>query len=243
MTALLVMAVAPANSIRMQTPPPPIPELIARIIEYPSDFIVDTFRSLSLPTLISIAMPALFFYLNYVCSPQSLSREARQRLGILLIVVPLLAYLFVAASFAPSAYGQSYPVARARFIGRVLLTGAFLVEGALLGTLAAQLKCFQSTYLRGAAALILILLALYPLRTAWRVSGDIPVYQQRAAAWDVRDAEMRALQAQGERDLIVRFLRTERTQDLGDHTDFRLNRCASILYGVDSIIAMPGKNK
>lgn len=243
LAALIVMGVAPANSIRMQTPPPPLPELISRIILYPCYFIVDTFQTLPLPTLLSIAVPALFFYVKYTHSPESFSKEQRNRLGILLVAVLIFTYLFIAASFAPSAYGQSYPVPRARFIGRVLLTGAFMTEGALLGMLAAQAKLFQSAYLRGFATLALIILVLYPLHTAWRVSGDIPVYRQRAAAWDLRESEIRALRAAGYRDLTIRFLSRQPTQDLGDQADFRLNRCAAALYGVDSIVAVPMKKK
>jgi len=241
LTALIVMALAPANSIRMQTPPPPFPELVARIVYYPSYFIIDTFRALPTPTLVSMVVPALLFYVKYGCASQSLTKEGRNRLGILLFLLPLLTYLFIAASFAPSAYGQSYPAPRARFIGRLLLTGAFITEGAVLGSLTAQIKLFQSTYVRGFATLALIILALYPLRTVWRISEEIPVYQQRAAAWDLRESEIRTLQAEGNKDLIVRFLSKEQIQDLGDHADFRLNRCAAALYGVDSIIAVPMK--
>jgi hypothetical protein len=239
LTALLVMGLAPANSIRMQTPPPPLPELILRVINYPAYFIVDTFRTLPLPTFISIALPAVLFHGTY--AQQSPSKEARNRLGILLLLVLILTYLFIAASFAPSAYGQSYPAPRARFIGRLLLTGAFMMEGALLGVLAAQVTFFQSTYVRGFGTVLLVLLALYPLRTAWRLFPEIPVYQQRAAGWDARESEIYRLKAEGVQDLTVRFLSAERIQDLGDHTDFRLNRCAAVLYGVDSIVARPIK--
>ncbi len=85
----------------------------------------------------------------------------------------------------------------------------------------------------------MLILALYPLRTVSRLFEDVPVYQQRAAAWDLRESEIRALKAEGVQDLVVRFLRGESTQDLGDHTNFRLNRCAAALYGVNSIIAVP----
>ena len=243
LTALIVMALAPANSIRMQTPPPPLLELVLRIISYPSDFIIDTLRTLPLPTLISVAVPALLFYVKYTHSSHGLSKEARTRFGILLILVLMLAYLFIAASFAPSAYGQSYPAPRARFIGRVVLTAAFMVEGALLGSLAAQIKgtFFESASVRGFAMFALVVLTLYPLRTAWRVSEEISIYQERAAAWDLRESEIYALKAEGKQDLIVRFLRKERIQDLGDHADFRLNRCAAALYGVDSIVAVPAE--
>ena len=245
LTALIVLALAPANSIRMQTAPPGLFELISRIIDYPIYFIVDTPRALPLPTLVSIALPAVLFYGKYAHPSQTLSKEARNRLGILLIVVVALAYLFIAASFAPSAYGQSYPAARARFAGRVLMTGALMMEGALLGALAAQARTsfFQSVYFRGFAILAFMILALYPLRTAARLADDIPGYQQRAVAWDLRESEIRTLQAQGDKDLIVRFLSKERIQDLGDHVDFRLNRCAAALYGVNSIIAVPMKKQ
>ena len=239
--ALLVMAFAPANSLRMQTPPPPLPELLSRIVSYPSFFILDTLRTLPLPTLLSVAVTALVFYVQYMHPSAALSAQARSRLGILLIAVLLLAYLLIAASFAPSAYGQSYPAPRARFIGRVVMTAALMAEGALLGALVAQVKIqfLQSVSARGFAALILMILMLYPLRTIQRLSMEIPAYQQRAAAWDAREAEIHRLKEAGVRDLVVPFLSDEVSQDLGDRTGFRLNRCASILYGVDSILAVP----
>lgn len=239
MSALLVMAVAPANSIRMTTPPPPLPELLLRIIEYPLSFILDTLRALPIPTLVSVVIPALLFYGKYAQSPETLSRFSRNRLGILMIAVLLFAYLFIAASFAPSAYGQSYPVPRARFGGRVLMTIALITEGVLLGILAVQARTLQSTYLRSFAIVALLLLAFYPLRTAERLAEEVPLYQQRAAAWDSRESEIKTLKADGVQDLIIRFLRGEKIQDLGDHSNFRLNRCAATLYGVNSIVAVP----
>ena len=244
LVALIVMAVAPANALRTQTATPGLIELVSRIITYPSYFIVDTLRTYPVPTLISIVVPALLFYVKYSHVSQRLSRETLNRLGILMIVILLLTYLFIAAGFAPSAYGQSYPVPRARFIGRVIMTIALVMEGALLGTLASQWKgIFQPAAVQRFAAFALILLMLYPLRNAGRILGEIPVYQQRAAAWDARESEIRAMKAEGQTDLVVRFLSSERLQDLGDHTGFRLNRCAAILYGVDSIVAVPMKDK
>ena len=163
------------------------------------------------------------------------------RTRVFTLVVLALAYLWIAASFAPSAYGQSYPAPRARFIGRLLMTGALMTEGALLGVLAAKAwrKISHATLVRGLAAFGFLLAALYPLRTAWRISSEIPTYQQRAAAWDGRDAEIRALKAQGARDLVVRFLPEVEIQDLGDRTGYRLNRCAAALYGVNTIVAVP----
>jgi hypothetical protein len=245
LTALIIMAAAPANALRTQTATPGLIELVSRIIYYPLFFILDTLRAYPIPTLASVIVSALLFYVKYRYGARDLSQEARNRLGILMIIVLLLTYLFIAAGFAPSAYGQSYPVPRARFIGRVLMTTAFITEGALLGVLFSQIKSnfFQSTAFHGVATLVLIVLMLYPLRTAWRMAGEIPVYRERAAAWDAREIEIKAMKADGQTDLVVRFLSKERLQDLGDHKGFRLNRCAAALYGVNTIVAVPMHNK
>jgi hypothetical protein len=217
LAALIIMALAPANAIRTQTATPGLVELVSRLVYYPSYFILDTLRAFPIPTLVSIVLPMLLFYVKYTGTSEDLSREARNRLGILMIAVLLLTYIFISAGFAPSAYGQSYPVPRARFIGRVLMTMALTTEGAVL--------------------------MFYPLRTTGRTYAEIPVYQERAAAWDARETEIKALKAKGETDLVVRFLSEERMQDLGDHSGFRLNRCAAALYGVKSIVAVPVQDK
>jgi Family of unknown function (DUF6056) len=239
--ALIVMALAPANSLRLQTAPPGLLELVSGILIHPLEFIVDTLRTLPIPTLISVLMTVVFFYVKYSYSSQNFSKETRNRLILLMIAVLFLMYLLISANFAPSVYGQSYPIPRARFAGRMLMTSALMINGALLGVLAANTGTtfFRSIYFRRFAMLALILLVLYPLRGAWRTATEIPTYQQRAAAWDLRDSEIRALQAQGIQDLVVRFLPDEKLQDLGDRTGFRLNRCASIIYGVNSILAVP----
>ena len=244
LAALVIMALAPANAIRTETATPGLVEMVSRLIYYPSYFILDTLRAFPIPTLVSIILPTLLFYVKYTSTSQNLSREARNRLGILMIVVLLLTYLFIAAGFAPSAYGQSYPVPRARFIGRVLMTMALITEGILLGILASQIRInLRPTALHGFALFALGILMIYPLRTVSRTFAEIPVYQQRAAAWDARESEIKALKANGETDLVVRFLSEERMQDLGDHRGFRLNRCAAALYGVNSIVAVPMQDK
>jgi hypothetical protein len=245
LTAFAVMAFAPANALRMQTPPPPLLELVSRIISYPSHFIAGTFRTLPIPTIISIFVPALLFYVKYAYVQPNPSRAAHNGLGLLMLLVLMLAYLFIAASFAPSAYGQSYPVPRARFAARVIMTIALMTEGALIGVWAAQVrtKLVQSAMIRNFAILVLAILALYPLRTAWRTAEDIPVFQERAAVWDAREAEILAMKADGQQTLVVRFLSEAPIQDLGDHKGYRLNRCAAALYGVTTIVAVPMGDK
>ena len=239
--ALAVLALAPANAIRLGTPPPGLIELILKTFQYPIEFIVDVFRSLPVPTLLTFILPGVIFYVKYSSPNGVFSKPSQKRVGILLIVVSIVSYLLIAASFAPSVYGQSFPVPRARFTGVVIFTCALMMNGALIGILIANTvaNTNSSSLLHRAAILFLMLLTLYPLRTASRMTAEIPVYRQRALAWDARDEKIRALAAGGERDLRIPFLSGEVTQDLGDRTEFRLNRCASMIYGVDSILALP----
>lgn len=241
--ALILMAVSPSFSTYPQKEYPSFFEFTRRVITYPFQFIVDTLQTLPLPTIMSVAIPTLLFFIKYVDDSPVDSKTSRIKLGILMLIVLLLSYLLIAASFAPSAYGSSYPMGRARFAGRWIMTIALMLEGSLLGLWLTGVRAtiVEPVRFRFWATLMLALLAMYPLRAAWRVFGEIPAYQQRAAAWDLRDTEIRALKAQGVQDLTVRFLSGELVQDLGDQANFRLNRCAAVIYGVDSIVARPMK--
>lgn len=239
--ALLLLGLAPANAIRLETAPPGLTDLILRTFKFPLEFILDVFRSSPVSNLMTFLIPAVLFYGLYTRPDRTDSTPDARWIAFLIIAISLFSYLLIAASFAPSVYGQSFPVARARFAGRVILTCALMANGALIGILLAGMKTKQpvSTFLYRLAIFSLMLLTFYPLRTASRVIADVPAYQQRASAWDARDARIRDLQASGERNLRVPFLGEEIIQDLGDRTGFRLNRCASSLYGVDSILALP----
>lgn len=241
--ALTVLALAPANSLRLGNTESNLFQLIWNIFYSTFQFAIDQVQTLPLPVLFNIAIPALLFYVRYSGSSETASNKAQMRLVFSLLVILLIGYLLITASFAPSVYGQSFPAERARFAGVVLFSCTLMAVGALMGILAAKSgwMSFQSRLLQTSAILLFVLLSLYPLRTAWRVAADVPVYQQRAAAWDERDAQIRAMKADGIQDLTIPFLSNDAVQDLGDRREFRLNRCASNLYGVNSILTLPMK--
>lgn len=238
--ALVTLALAPANSIRLGSSAPGLTELVVRTMRYPFDFILYDLRSFPTPTVVSVLIPALFFFTGDSKSIPARSDLNKRRLIVWLIAGAALAYLLIAASFAPSVYGQNYPIARARFAGRVILTADLMFLGAMLGILFANLssRISQASKLRIVALPMLFLLSFYPLWTSQRVAEDIPLFQQRAQAWDERDTLIRSLKAEGVREVVVPRLPMEVIQDLQDRPRFRLNRCASLLYGVDTILAV-----
>jgi hypothetical protein len=156
--------------------------------------------------------------------------------------VPLVQYLLVAASFAPSAYGESYPAERAQIIGRVVMTTTLLVEGALLGILCASYSASfaRREWLFLLGGLTLLLLAFYPLRAGLSMLAEVPDYRERTTIWDRRESEIYDSVAAGERDLVVRYLPTrEGIKELDATTKHWVNQCAAQYYGVDSIRSVP----
>jgi hypothetical protein len=240
---LIVLALAPANSLRLGETESNLLLLAWKIFASTFDFAIDSVQTVPLPALFNVAIPAVFFYIQYSGAKDNLSNSKQKRLALLIPLVLLIGYVLIAASFAPSVYGQSFPAARARFAGVVLLSCTFMATGALMGILVARsgITLFRFPLFQTSAIILFAVISIYPLRTAWRVAQEIPAYQDRAAAWDARDAMMRTLKAEGVQDLTIPFLSNDPVQDLGDRSDFRLNRCASRLYGVNSILTLPMK--
>jgi hypothetical protein len=238
--ALVVMAISPANSFRLNNAvPPTLPILLSRTFRYGFDFVLNSFRTLPLPTLFTVLMPFLIFY-NLYASPIPVLTPIQRKLAlIMLAVIPTLSYLLIVASFLPSVYGQSFPVERARFSGQVSLVAGLMIEAALLGSLSAQ---FSRINLKLASSILLAVAALYPLRAAWISLADVPIYRARAAAWDMREAQIYESRAQGQTDLIVfQFDGLEGIKEMDVNANHWVNRCAAKYYKVDSIRAIPDK--
>ncbi len=237
--ALIVMALAPGNSLRLGTPPPAIPLLIERTALYSLQFIHDSIDTLPLATTVSVAVSAFLFYPLFACAP-ALSSRQNARLAILLVLTPVLMYGMIAASFAPSVYGQAYPVERARFAGRWMMTSAALLEGGCLGILVAQWRPLRSHSLWvNVASAALAVLAIYPLRAAATVlASDLPYARRWSTAWDARQAMIYEQKASGQEAIVVPQLPGfEHVKELDPRPTVWVNRCAAGFYGVKSISA------
>ena len=241
--ALVVMAVSPANSFRLDNAAPPtLPILFSRTFQYGFDFILNSFRTLPLPTLFTVLMPFLIFYNLYASPIPALTPTQRNRALIILAVIPILSYLLTVASFLPSVYGQSFPVERARFTGQLCLVAGLMIEASLLGSLFAQYRprITITLSLKLVSAILLAVAALYPMRAAWIAIADIPVYRARAAKWDAREAQIYSLRKQGQTDIMVKQLDgVEGVKEMDVKANHWVNRCAAEYYEVNSIRAVP----
>ncbi len=241
LAALLVMALSPANAFRLGTPPPPVPELVSLTLRYTIEYIAGAFRNQPLPSLVSFLV-TFFLFFNRYNKNSKLSADRKKHLILFLGFLPILVFILIAASFAPSVYGQGFPLERARFSGTVIYAAGFMGIGGLTGLLAAQSRpnFLSESLLTWMMISLFLLIILYPLRHAWLTIGLIPEYRDRGAAWDARDAYIMELKAQGQIDLLIPQLDgVYGIKEMDVEATHWVNRCAAVYYDVNSIRAIP----
>ncbi len=239
-SALAVMAFSPAITGLGEDTPSFI-EWIQRTGGYTYFFLLDTLKVLPIPLFLSFICPALFIFLNSE-SFQGLSSISNELIKKIAIALPCLLTLLIAAGFSTSAYGQSFPVERARFFAHLLITVTLVFEGVLLGIWlsSTKWKIFNTKYVEYASILALVILAVYPFRAFLQVMQDVPEYSARAQEWDRRDAHIYVLRDLGQTDLLVpQFDGIYGVKELDSLPEHWVNRCAAAYYGVNSIRAIP----
>ncbi|MEW5939153.1 MAG: DUF6056 family protein [Chloroflexota bacterium] len=235
--AMVGMLITPANMIR-QADPPSIFTVLQRAFTFGLQFLSEAARLLKIPALFALGAGALIGYTSVTHG--GMDKPSARANVIALIVVPLLTYLLIVASFAPSAYGQSYPLERVRFPAHSLLVISLLLEGGLIGLLVARISLPR--WITNLAVLALLVAAFYPLWVTRNNLAFLPDFQTRAAQWDFRDARIRDLAASGEKEIVVWQLPgIENVKDLDTRKGHWINYCAAIYYGVDTIAAPQGQ--
>lgn len=233
--SLGLMAFSPANAIRSSAAPIAIPIFIQRVATFPFSFILDTLKTLPLPSFITILSAFLIFGSVIQYLPKHFKKKKNIYWGLAL--TPLIMYALIALSFAPSAYALSYPDARVRFPARVIMTFALFFEGGLLGTLFMSIRPPKQASKRHLfISLILMGIALYPLRGAWQAYQSIPSYQAYANAWDTRDAYIRTKKENGIMNIAVPPIDgMAGIKEFDIDPKHWVNQAAALYYGVDTI--------
>ncbi|HUH98545.1 MAG TPA: DUF6056 family protein [Anaerolineales bacterium] len=236
--ALVVLMASPGNSFRIRTARPDLLILGYKTFLATLEFVLDSFSILPLPSIVSIAIPLLLWYSLFAAAP-ALSSARRRVLFYVAAAIPILGYGLIAASFAPSVYGQAFPAERARFIGRLLMTAALMSEGACLGSLLAQWRVRWLPISSTLAMIFFALSAVYPLRAAWTVLQDKePYYRTWSSVWDRRQEQIMTDKSKGVEDVVsFQIYSIEGIGELGADPKSWINVCAAHFYGVHSISA------
>ncbi len=242
--AISIMAVSPGTSNRlgriMDNPPIYNPiALSGDVILYTSQFILDVFKSYPLLVLVAVAVSCGIVILAFSTSGQDVARIPASRLRWALLIVPVVVFIVIGFSYAPSAFVRTFPAARARYASHFILMLGLMIEGGLLGILVAQTRSIVSrNWVRITVAILLIGLIVHPLRAAPRVYLLHYEYQNFATKWDARHALIRQAVADGETDLVV--VQLDAPGGVGEYKgnpkDW-INRCVARFYGLNSIVA------
>ena len=234
--ALIVMFLAPANAMRINEEngsPAPIQVLI-RALGYAFLFLRISVTTLPVPIIALVGISLLLSYLFFIGREKG---SFDPRFNWVFLLIPLLAYALIFASFAPSAYGQSYPVERVRFPAHFILTVAFTSLGICAGYVLSYVKL--PVFTRYAVAVLTFIALLYPF---WMMRQPLATYEFRrlfALRWDEREQMIYDYKAEGQTDIVIPALDGyEGTKELDVRPFFWVNGCAAQVYDVHSITAI-----
>lgn len=236
LTALVVMFLAPANEVRIndENGSPGMTVALLRALEYSLFYLRISVTTLPVPIIALLGISGLVSYLFFAGQAKG---KLDPRFYWVFLLLPILTYALVFASFAPSAYGQSYPVERVRFPAHFVLTITLSAFGICAGYVLSFVKL--PAFTRYVAVALAVISLLYPF---WMMRQPLATYEFRrlfALRWDEREQMIYAFKAEGQTELVIPGLDGyEGTKELDVRPYFWVNQCAARVYGVDSISAI-----
>jgi hypothetical protein len=236
---LLAMLLSPAVEGMAQEKELNIPLVLGTSFLYSYQFMLDGIRTQPLPNFIAAFLPFALTWLHRQFHTDESNIDQKRLIRIWMLALPVLVWILIAAGFAPSVYGQSFPVERMRFLARTLLTATFMVEGVLFALSLNQIQ-FRQNLMAGVAIVFAVIAIAYPLRTAVNIIRDVlPEYQYRAEIWDMRNAFIARRISEGERNLFIPgFGGVNGVKEIDNNPAHWINGCAAQFYSVDSIQAV-----
>jgi len=238
--AMILLIASPTTSYRMG-----LYEGTASLAEFPRLLIYYTYEFLALNILNSTLTHLVIFGTLLTAGTLTFSStDIRIKTGLWLAVCFLIAILtlvFVAASYSPSIYiEQGPPAPRTGIIPQFIFILGY-------GLIALISGIYFRQYIHGQRATWLLLAMLllcyaYSARSVMTSAQKIPLYAERAAAWDERDLQIREAKEQSILEINVRGIDGLPVGGIRDFVDSRgsgfwVNKCAARYYGVDAIYA------
>ena len=199
--SLIVLVSSPAIPYRMKSysEPTPLAELPALVLKLGLDFVEYFVNDLPVPTLVILITAGCLGLLF----TDAKTMPDLKKLGKWLGVVAIIAYLLISASHAPSAYiEQGPPEARGLLPARYLFIVTLMIFGWAGGAFVKSKT--QNKFVLLMAVFIFGLSLAYTGRSILIVNRRTPIYQERAAIWDVRNERIITAQAQGVMEIDVR---------------------------------------
>ena len=168
-----------------------------------------------------------------------LVKAGKTHLFVLLASPLAVIYAFGLLGVRPGTYLEPvYPELRTYLFAHPFTSLVVILLALAAAVMAAWLSRRQKAFYWPALLLAGVFL-LQPLFAARTAAYELPDYQLRGQMWDFRDAQIRELKAQGQRDITVQALNSWAViTELQANPDHWVNHCAADYYGVDQITAV-----
>jgi hypothetical protein len=245
--ALLVVILAPGNAVRLSAMParPHLFPLIRIAVTNSITFIYIFLKDYAFQSIQVVLASLLITYAIYG-RDKDLPKLRPSSLTLALFLAPIVATLLILAVCTPSAYAESsYPEARVLIEARFIMVALTLIEGILIGMAFSQLHQWAQEpaprLLQSFAALLFLLISLYPLYDARKTYTEIPLYKGRAAVWDAYNTLIRASLQQGVLDVNIEDSQATSSDEFSGLMNLTpdsgnwVNRCAASFYGLDHL--------
>ena len=240
LAGFLVMVFSPAISNVARDKSPDLALVFLYSFEYALVFIVDSLRVVPLPLLVAFLSPLILTWRWKQGLDKTVPNPDIRKTLLWMIALPLLAWLLIAAGFAPSVFGQSYPVERMRFLARLLIILTLMLMGLRLGLFLPAFKPNPALGLRLSLLVFAAISFLYPLRATYNlIQSNLSQYSQRAALWDLRHEYILRKADEGVMDMIVPALSGfNGVKEVDGNPSHWINACVAEYYGITSIEAV-----
>jgi len=245
--SLVVVAIAPGNAVRLATMPTPphLFPLIRMAVTNSIIFIHLSLKNYAFQNILAVLASMLITYVLYA-RDNRLPKLRPSSLTLALFLIPAVCWLLVLAICMPSAYAESsYPEGRVLIEARFIMVFMTIVEGVLIGMSLSQLHLWANeptpVYLLLILATVFLVVILYPVYDTRKTYLEIPVYRQRAATWDARNAIIQTSIQQGILDINIHdsqarsFDSFSGLMEIGSDPSYWVNQCAADFYGAHHI--------
>ena len=192
-TAMALLVFAPTTQVRKERygEPAGLVQLIVLLYQFTYAFFV-----LSVKDIQNILLILMSVFSGFLFYP-SIKTDKLVKILLLAALVGIVSAFLVAASLAPSAYVErGLPADRTIIIPRFIAVFGFVVVGWLSGL--ALREMFTAKWLETLVIVLLLASYTFPLYSLKVTAEKIPVYSQRAQAWDAREETIQTAITNGE---------------------------------------------
>ena len=241
--ASILVTTAPGNAARLSfmLEPLAVPELVYLTFRYPITFAKNALYHTSISSIIALLVPGLLALLLPI--RRNLAENIsfpKRKIFPFLISVPIIAYLLIAVSMAPSFYATAtFPVGRVLITAQFILITAFTIWSLLLGITFRPFIGQVPDHSPIVLGFIVLLLILGAITSSQKTISRLPEAQIVAGLWDVRDKYIRQEVAAGAMEISAVSLPhiSPGLAELSTDPNDWVNRCLALSYGLSKVTA------